>query len=307
MQRLAAYSVRTCLAGLLVAVLASGCASTNVEPARMFAAETAKLSAVLPPMLAGTHDSCMANSMRKQILLSKAFDAAANEEAAAATCAPVLPTSPQVASINAINEIVLAYANSIAAAANGDLKSFSAEGKSLGDALGSLPRTGSGTPVLDEGKLSLAVKLGQFLASQMTLRRQKATLRDLLARHDEVHAATDLLKEYAQRTYRAGIDAEARDLALLRTYVAGTARTEPLAANYIDTRLYMEGKQLAERQRLADEYYVGAIDGMQASLASLRANLDSMQEPALKRQLEQFRLQVAALQRQATLYAPVRW
>lgn len=153
MQRLAAYSVRTCLAGLLVALLASGCASTKLEPARMFAAETAKLSAVLPPMLAGTHDSCMANSMRKQILLSKAFDAAANEQAAAATCAPILPTSAQVAAINAINEIVLAYANSIAAAANGDLKSFSAESNSLGEALGSLQRPGSGTPVFDEGKL----------------------------------------------------------------------------------------------------------------------------------------------------------
>jgi hypothetical protein len=155
--------------------------------------------------------------------------------------------------------------------------------------------------------LSLAVKLGQYLARQMTQGLQKATLRDLLARQDEVNAATDLLKEYAQRTYRASIDTEARDLAALRTYVAGTAPKEPLAANYIDTRLYMEGKQLSERKKLADDYYVRAIDGMQTSLGSLRANLDSLKDPALKRQLEQFQEQVAALERQSAFYAPVRW
>lgn len=304
MQRLAAYPLRTCLLSLFIALLATGCASTSFAPARTFAAETAKLSAAFPPMLAGTHDSCMSNAMRKQIVLSRSPNAGDSERAAMDTCAPIRMTNPQAA---AINDIVLAYARSVSAAADSDLNSFSNEGKGLNDALGSLQRPGSDTPVFDADKLSLAVKLGQYLASQMTQGLQKATLRDLLARQDEVNAATDLLKEYARRTYRASIDAEARDLATLRTFVAGTARTEPLAANYIDTRLYMEGKQLAERQKLADEYYVRAIDGMQASLGSLRANIDRLKDPALKQQLEQYQEQVAALERQSAFYAPVRW
>lgn len=296
--------LRTCLISLFIAMLATGCTSTNFEPARTFATETAKLSAVFPPMLAGTHDSCMGNAMRKQIVLSRSPNPGDSERAAMDTCAPIRMTNPRAA---AINDIVLAYARSVSAAADGDLTSFSKEGKGLNDALGSLQHLGGDTPVFDAGKLSLAVKLGQYLASQMTQGLQKATLRDLLARQDEVNAATDLLKEYARRTYRASIDAEARDLATLRTFVAGTARTEPLAANYIDTRLYMEGKQLAERQKLADEYYVRAIDGMQASLGSLRANIDRLKDPALKQQLEQYQEQVAALERQSAFYAPVRW
>ncbi len=304
MQNTIPSPIRTSLIGLFLGLLASGCASTNFEPARTFATETTKLTAVFPPMLAGTHDSCMSNVMRKQIVTGKQFNAATSEQMAIATCAPIGITNPQAA---AINDIVLAYAKSVSAAADGDLKIFSNEGKSLGDSLGSLQRPGSDTTVFDQRKLSLAVKLGQYLASQMTQELQKTTLRDLLSRQDEVIAASDLLKEYAQRSYRASLDAEARDLALLRTDVAGTAKTEPLAANYIETRLYMESKQLAERKKLADDYYVRAIDGMQASLGSLRANIDRLQEPALKRQLDQFKEQVAALERQSAFYAPVRW
>lgn len=304
MQRFILFPIRTCLISLFVTVLASGCASTNFEPARIFATETAKLSATFPPMLAGTHDSCMGNALRQQVVLGRQFNAAANEQAAIATCAVIGRNNPQAA---AINDIVLVYAKNVAEAADGDLKNFSTQAKSLDGALASLQSAGGGTPAFDPTKLSLAVKLGQYLASLMTQNLQKTTLRELLAKQDEVHAATDLLKEYAQRSYRASLDTEARDLALLRTYVAGTAQTEPLAANYIDTRLYMEGKQIAERKKLADVYYVRAIDGMQASLASLRANIDSLQEPALKQQLQQFREQVAALERQSAFYAPVRW
>lgn len=304
MQHTIRFPVHARLISLFVALLASGCASTNFEPARMFAAETTKLSAAFAPMLTGTHESCMASAMRKELVMGRKFDAAANEQAAIATCSPIRTTNPQAA---AINDIVLAYARSVSQAADGELKNFSTEGKGLHDALGKLQRPGSDTPIFDEGKLSLAIKLGQYLASRMTQDLQHTTLRELLAKQDEVNAATDLLKEYAQRTYKASLKAEEDDLKSLRAYVAGTAQKEPLAANYIDTRLYMEGRQLAERQKLADDYYVRAIDGMQASLGALRAHIDRLQEPALKQQLDQYREQVAALERQSAFYAPVRW
>lgn len=296
--------IRTCLISLFVTVLTSGCATTNFEPARTFAAETTKLSAAFPPMIAGTYDSCMSNAMRKQVVMGRHFNAAESEQAATSTCAPIGVSNPQAA---AINDILRVYAKSISEAADSDMKDFSKEGKDLGAAIGSLQRPGSGMPIFDQGKLSLVVKLGQYLASRMTQDMQKASLRDLLAKQNEVNAASDLLKEYAQRSYRDSVETETRNLALLRTYVAGMAQTEPLAANYVDTRLYMEGKQLAERKKLADDYYVRAIDGMQASLGSLRANIDRLQEPALKRQLEQFKEQVGALERQSAFYAPVRW
>ena len=97
-----------------------------------------------------------------------------------------------------------------------------------------------------------------------------------------------------------------RDLDLLRGAVDKAAPREPLASNYIRTRLHLEGRQLQEREKIVAAY-VAAVDTLQASVAALRTNLDRLQAPELERQLSQFSRDVATLQRQAAFYAPARW
>ena len=160
--------------------------------------------------------------------------------------------------------------------------------------------------LLDANKLSKVVKLSEHLSRLATQRAQKSALRELLDEQEAVDIVSNALKEYAQRSYRAGLQDELRDLDLLRGAVDKAAPREPLAANYIRTRLHQEGRQLQEREKIVAAY-VAAVDTLQASVAALRANLDRLQAPELERQLAQFSRQVDTLQKQAVFYGPARW
>ena len=56
-----------------------------------------------------------------------------------------------------------------------------------------------------------------------TQRLQKSALRELLDEQEAVTILSNALKEYAQRNYRAGLQDELRDLALLRGAVDSAA------------------------------------------------------------------------------------
>ncbi|MGK5078865.1 hypothetical protein [Janthinobacterium sp. HLX7-2] len=300
MQHLSTATVSALLA--FTSLLLGGCAS-NLAPVRTFAEQTHKLSASFEPMLAGTLDSCTDNALRKRLIMSEHFDAQASEQAARADCAPISLASE---SIGKLNDVLLRYAQTLAAVADSKVPVYQEEFKGLGDSLGSLQLHGAAAPLLDAGSLSTVVKLSEHLSRLATQRLQKSALRELLAEQEAVNIVSNALKEYAQRNYRAGLQDELRDLALLRNAVDGAAPREPLAANYIRTRLHLEGKQLQEREKIVTAY-VAAVDALQASVAALRANLDRLQSPELAQQLAQFSRHVEALQRQAAYYAPARW
>ena len=283
-------------------VLLGGCAS-NLAPVRTFAEQTYKLSASFDPMLAGTVNSCTDNALRKRLIMSERYDAQASEQAARSDCAPIAQVS---ASMAQLNEVLLRYAQTLAAVADSKVPLYKDEFKGLGNSLGSLQLQGAAAPLLDAGRLSKVMKLSEHLSRLATQRLQKSALRALLDEQEAVNIVSNALKEYAQRNYRAGLQDELRDLDLLRSAVDGAAQREPLAANYIRTRLYLEGRQLQEREKIASAY-VAAVDALQASVAALRANLERLQAPELEQQLAQFARHVEALQRQAVFYAPARW
>ena len=282
---------RLSLPTLLLASLLLG-ACTNLAPVRTFAEQTQKLSTSFDPMLAGTLNSCTDNAMRKRLIMSERFDAQASEQAAQADCLPIAQASIPIARLN---DVLLRYAQTLAKVADDKLPAHKQEFTALGDA-----------PLLDADKLYKVVKLSEHLSRLATQHLQKSALRELLDEQEAVTIVSNALKQYAQRSYRAGLQDELRDLQLLRSAVDGAALREPLAVNYIRTRLYLESKQLQERQKIVASY-VRAADSLQASIASLRANLDSLQAPELQQQLAQFSEHVDALQQQAVFYAPARW
>ena len=302
MQRPQNSSVSTLLLCATASLLLAGCAS-NLAPVRTFAEQTQKMSQHFDPMLAGGVHSCMDKAMRKRLILAERFDAQASEQAARADCAAIAQASASIASLN---DVLLRYAQTMAALADDKLPVYQEEIGGLGDALGGLAQPGAGAPLLDAGKLSKVVKLSEHLSRLATQRVQKSALRELLDEQEAVDIVSNALKEYAQRSYRAGLQDELRDLDLLRGAVDKSAPREPLAANYIRTRLYLEGRQLKEREKIVAAY-VAAVDALQASVAALRGNLDRLQAPELERQLAQFSRQVDTLQKQAVFYGPVRW
>ena len=302
MQRPSTFPCHTLLLSSLACLLLAGCA-TNLAPVRTFAEQTHKLSSSFDPMLAGTFNSCTDNALRKRLILAERFDAQASEQAARADCAPIARAS---VAIGKLNEVLLRYAQTLAAVADDKLPVHKEEFTALGDALAGLAQPGGGAPLLDADKLSKVVKLSEHLSRLATQRLQKSALRELLDEQEAVTIVSNALKDYAQRNYRAGLQDELRDLALLRGAIDGAAPREPLAANYIRTRLHLESRQLQEREKIVAAY-VSAVDGLQASVAVLRANLDSLQVPELEQQLAQFSSHVGALQKQAAYYAPARW
>ena len=302
MQRPSTFPCHTLLLSSLACLLLAGCA-TNLAPVRTFAEQTHKLSSSFDPMLAGTFNSCTDNALRKRLILAERFDAQASELAARADCAPIARAS---VAIGKLNEVLLRYAQTLAAVADDKLPVHKEEFTALGDALAGLAQPGGGAPLLDADKLSKVVKLSEHLSRLATQRLQKSALRELLDEQEAVTIVSNALKDYAQRNYRAGLQDELRDLALLRGAIDGAAPREPLAANYIRTRLHLESRQLQEREKIVAAY-VSAVDGLQASVAVLRANLDSLQAPELEQQLAQFSSHVGALQKQAAYYAPARW
>ena len=302
MQRPSTFPCHTLLLSSLACLLLAGCA-TNLAPVRTFAEQTHKLSSSFDPMLAGTFNSCTDNALRKRLILAERFDAQASELAARADCAPIARAS---VAIGKLNEVLLRYAQTLAAVADDKLPVHKEEFTALGDALAGLAQPDGGAPLLDADKLSKVVKLSEHLSRLATQRLQKSALRELLDEQEAVTIVSNALKEYAQRNYRAGLQDELRDLALLRGAIDGAEPREPLAANYIRTRLHLESRQLQEREKIVAAY-VSAVDGLQASVAVLRANLDSLQAPELEQQLAQFSSHVGALQKQAAYYAPARW
>ena len=302
MQRPQNSSVSTLLLYATASLLLGGCAS-KLAPVRTFAEQTQKMSQHFEPMLAGGVHSCMDKAMRKRLILAERFDAQASEQAARADCAAIAQASVSIASLN---DVLLRYAQTMAALADDRLPVYQEEMGGLGNALGGLAQPGAGAPLLDAGKLSKVVKLSEHLSRLATQRVQKSALRELLDEQEAVDIVSNALKEYAQRSYRAGLQDELRELDLLRGAVDKAAPREPLAANYIRTRLHLEERQLQEREKIVAAY-VAAVDALQASVAALRANLDRLQAPELERQLAQFSRHVATLQKQAVFYGPARW
>ncbi|WP_219115970.1 hypothetical protein [Janthinobacterium sp. UMAB-56] len=302
MQRPQNSIVFTLLLYAAASVLLGGCA-TDLSPVRSFAEQTQKMSLHFEPMPAGSVHSCMDKAMRKRLILAERFDAQASEQAARADCAAIAQASVAIASLN---DVLLRYARTLAALADDKLPVYKEEFGPLGDALGGLAQPGGGAPLLDTDKLAKVVKLSEHLSRLASQRTQKSALRALLDEQEAIDIVSNALKEYAQRSYRAGLQDELRDLAQLRGAVDDAAQREPLAANYIRTRLHLEGRQLQEREKIVAAY-VAAVGALQASVAALRANLDHLQEAELQRQLAQFARQVETLQKQAVFYGPARW
>lgn len=272
--------------------LLTGCA--NLSAVRTYAGETKKLATAFDPMLSGSTSSCVEKFIRKKLITSRNFDAAAVDEAAQEFCGPIEEDNKIIADLNALLE---QYADTLAALANEKLPSYNKEFDGLQDSLAKVKRPGSEESLINAEKLEAITSLADLMSRLATQQLQQTALSDLLNQEEAIAAITDALKDYATLNYRAWLRDEKREIRVLRIAVAEAAKKEPLAANYIKTLLLTEERQIDGREKAVDAF-VKSVDELQKAHAGLRLKLASPNDPEMLAQLASFANEVAKLRRQ---------
>ncbi|NTW07186.1 MAG: hypothetical protein HGA29_05010, partial [Syntrophaceae bacterium] len=165
------------------------------------------------------------------------------------------------------------------------------------NSLSKVKRPGTQESLIDEKKLASIVSLTDFLSRVVTQRMQKAAIRDLLNHEEAIINITDALKDYATLNYRSWLKDEKREIIVLRKSLKDTAKTEPLASNYLDTLLLTEEKQIEARDKLVDTF-VNAVDKLQKSHSELLKNFNTIDAKDLVTHLIDYKNEVSKLRKQ---------
>ncbi|NVI84467.1 hypothetical protein [Janthinobacterium sp. BJB401] len=286
------------LAALLLSML-SGCAS--FKSVDSFAQTGQQMTAAFPPIANATVDSCMNNELRRNLISTDGFDPAAAEQQARRGCDKIANSNQKIL---LLNSVLARYAQALQDLSGSKVADYHDQFSGLGDALGSIPVPGSGTPLLDPGQVSIVMKLSEQLSRLLTQNIQKSAINELLAQQEAIGIITNALNTYVQAAYRDRIAIERRDSSVLHMALHETARAEPLATNYVRVRLYRDEKQLGERAKIPDSY-ARAVKAFQESLDSLRKSRDDSAQ--LQQQLKDFSLRVDELKLQVAFLASATW
>jgi hypothetical protein len=280
------------LAMLLSVGIISGCA--NLVPVRTFADETKKLSAAFGPMLVGATASCMEKFTRKQLLTPWHFDAADVDRRAKELCSPINADNTVIAGLNAL---LGQYADTLLALADDKLPSYRTELYGLKYSLGQVKRPGSSDALVNAGNLAAITSLAEFLGQIATQQLQERAIRDLLGHEAAINAITAALGDYTALDYKAWLKDEACEIVILRRSLNESAKSEPLAANYLKMILFADERQ-NEARTVAADAFVKSVAGLQKSNSELRLKFDQMDDKQLLEQLVSFAKDVSTLRKQ---------
>lgn len=291
-------SLALSLAALLLGML-SGCASfKSVDD---FAQTGQQMAVAFPPIANATVDSCMNNELRRNLISTEGFDPATAEQQARRGCDKIADSNQKILRLNGV---LARYAQALQDLSGSKVADYHDQFSGLGDALGSIPVPGSGTPLLDAAQVGIVMKLSEHLSRLLTQNMQKSAINELLAQQEAIGVITNALNTYVQAAYRDRIAIERRDSGVLHMALHETARAEPLATNYVRVRLYRDEKQLGERAKIPDSY-ARAVTAFQDSLDSLRKSQDNNAQ--LQQQLKDFSRRVDELKLQVAFLAPATW
>lgn len=284
---------QTLIFAVLVSIsILAGCG--NLAPIRTFADETKKLSAALDPMLTGATSSCIEKFKRKKLITARTFDPVVAEKSAKELCGPIDEDNKVIADLNALLE---QYADTLAALADDKLPSYKTELNGLKDSLGSVNKPGSQEALINSEKLGAITSLTEFLSRIATQHLQKSAIRDLIGHEKAINAIASALNDYATLNYKAWLRDEQREIVILQKALDESAKTEPLAANYLKTLLLTEERQVEARAKAVDAF-VNSVSALQKSNSELRAKFDHMDDKELLDQLANFAKEVSGLRKQ---------
>lgn len=282
------------LAPFVLALLSTGC--TNLPAVRTYAGETRKLAAAFQPMLEGSTRACTENFVRKKLVSATSFDAEATAEAAKGICGPIEEDNEAIAALNILLE---EYADALAALADDKVVTYKKELGDLRTSLGKVKKPGTDTKLLDPDRLTAIASLADVLGRLATQSIQSSTIASLLGHEEAVAGVTFALADYARLNYRAYLSDARRDIAILRKDVASRADTEPLASRLLEAQLFLEARQVGERDKAVDEL-LKAIDRQQKAHTRLRATLHEKSDKEVLLDLLSFADAVSELEGQLT-------
>ncbi|MCF5889795.1 hypothetical protein K3H46_01975 [Aeromonas veronii] len=274
-----------------ISILA-GCG--NLAPVRTFADETKKLSEAFDPMLTGATSSCIEKFKRKKLITARHFDPVVAENSAKELCGQIDEDNKVIADLNALLE---QYADTLAALADDKLPLYKTELNGLKDSLGRVKRPGSQDALINSEKVGAITSLTEFLSRATTQHIQKSAIRDLIGHEQAINAIVSALSDYATLNYKAWLRDEQREILILNKALDQSAKTEPLAVNYLKTLLLTEERQVEARTKAVDAF-VDSVSALQKSNSELRAKFDHMDDKELLNQLANFEKEVSGLRKQ---------
>jgi hypothetical protein len=269
-------SIRLLATGLLA--LLGGCAA-QMQPVADFGAAANHLATAYHPFAAGVGTSCEQRERYVAMGNAGAFDDAAAQRAAAATCAPLKEAGATAA---LFGQALSDYATALARVSGAKATVFDADLRGLSDSAAALA-TKDGTPVFDSGKLSAATKIARAAATLITeARLQRLTRQALADNHDALVVVVGAMKTYADQVY-AGQLADTRGVMtgeLGRLVTASTAATQA----EVESRLPWRFAQAATRADIAANElearrvraFAKAADALVDAHAELIANFDKI-------------------------------
>lgn len=293
-------SFSSALLALSVSAFSSGCA--NFERVGEFAQASQKMSVAFDPVLEATVGSCMDNSIRRKMISTDNLDPHITETQARTECQPIADANQNIARLNAV---LARYAATLLDLSDSKVSSYKDEFGGLNDALSSIKVPGSDATLLTSSQVSIITKLSEYLSRLLTQKAQASAIDELLGQQEAMQTITNALNTYVQYAYQSRIAIQRRDSGILHEALDATASTEPLATNYVRTRLYHEEQQLSERAKIP-RAFTKAVTAFQTTLDTLRSEKYDKSNPRLRQQLREFSRQVDELDRQVAYLAPVK-
>jgi hypothetical protein len=272
--------------------LLGGC--TNLSAVRSFADETKKLSSAFDPMLSGSLTSCIEKYERKKLITSMSFDPETVEKAAKELCEPISEANKVMSDLNLLLE---QYAETLSSLADDKLTSYKPQLDGLAASLAKVKKPGSRETLVNADKIGAVSALTEFLSRAATLHLQKNAIRDLLNHEVAIVTVTNTLRDYANLNYRAWLKDEQRENGVLEKSLGLSSRSEPLASNYLKSKLFMENKQILEREKTVD-FFIRSIDQFQVANSEIRKNFDRLDDKELLSRIVTFAGEVSKLHKQ---------
>lgn len=259
-------------------LLLGGCAA-QMQPVADFGAAANHLAGVYKPFAAGMGSSCEQRERYVARGNAGAYDDAAAERAAAATCKSLEDAGATAA---LFGQALGDYATALAKVSGAKATVFDGDLRSLSGVTAKLA-TRDGTPLFDSGKLGAAMKIARAAAVMATEARlqvlTRATLED---NHAALVIVVDAMKTYADKVY-AGQLADTHDIMSGELDRLVAASNAPTQAD-VEARLPWRFAQAAARadldanalERRRVKAFAKTADALVAAHADLIANFDKI-------------------------------
>ncbi|MGZ3806385.1 MAG: hypothetical protein ACXVB4_19395 [Pseudobdellovibrionaceae bacterium] len=256
----------------LFGLVMSGCVS-NLAPVRSFSTDTSNLTKTLTPFVDDLPKSCKRRVEIAQIVLP-------DDDAYQRDLNGCRSIGEKSAVITELNQVLVSYADALAALAADNVVTYTGEIDAANDAITSLKnRAGKAMISKDQADAGLAIT-GFILKATTEAYRQKK-IKDALEQHDNVEKLARALQHIIKSDYGHALENEEGNInSAIQDIKRRNSNQEPIAAQMMFRELRLLKDEIEPRKKAIEEYSKG-LEKMIATHASLKKNADSLESKEL--------------------------